>query len=175
MREVADQVARWMGIFSTGLLVGAQAEQALERSIKVLGRDRVVELRAWFEQQTPEALDAAKAAVVEACISIVLADGQVADAERELLGRVVLLSELAEETQQALMARIDAAPALDSVVARLPHPSLRELVLVMAWQLALADGKADPSEHGAYGILADRLGISPERASALRALFRDEH
>lgn len=174
MREVADQVARWLGIFSTGMLLGSEAEQALERSMAVLGKDRVVELRKWFEAQPPESLEAAKAAVVEACISIVLADGQVADAERELIGRIVLLSELEDATQQALMARIDAPPALESVVARIPHPSLRELVLVMAWQLALADGKADPTEHGAYGVLADRLGISPERASELRALFRDE-
>lgn len=172
--EVAGQVARWLGIFSSGLIVGMDAERALERAERVLGRERLVELRAWFAQQSPEALEVAKAAVVEACISIVLADARVADSERELLEQIVFLSELGDATRETLVARIESPPALESIVSRIEHPALRELALVMAWQLALADGKADPSEYGAYGVLADRMGIAPARAQELRALFRDE-
>ncbi len=40
---------------------------------------------------------------------------------------------------------------------------------MLAWQVALSDGKVHDEERGAYGILADKLGVTPARASELRA------
>jgi uncharacterized membrane protein YebE (DUF533 family) len=171
---VADSVAHWMGILSTGLLVGSEAEAAALRAQKVLGSQQLGELRRWFGALPPDSLRDAKSAVIEACIAIVHADGVVADAERELVERMVRLAELDDEAQAWLLRRIDERPVLDEVVPRLTHPALRELVLVMAWQIVTADGHVEQAEHSAYAQLAEKLGVSASRASVLRTILRDE-
>lgn len=171
---VADSVARWMGILSTGLLVGSDAEAAAIRAQKVLGSQQLSELRRWFGALPPEGLRDAKCAVIEACIVIVHADGVVDDSERELVERMVQLAELDDDAVAWLSKRIDERPELDAIVARLTHPALRELVLVMAWQIVTVDGTVEPAEHQAYGDLADKLGVESARASVLRTILRDE-
>ncbi len=174
MSLVADSVARWMGILSTGLLVGSEAEAAAIRAQKVLGSEQLADLRRWFGALPPDGLTDAKCAVVEACIAVVQADGVVADEERELLERIVQLSDLDEASQERLVRRIDEKPSLDSVAPRLQHAGLRELVLVMAWQLVTADGHVEAAEHTAHVSLAETLGVSAARASVLRTILRDE-
>ena len=174
MADVADEVARWMGILSSGMLIGEEAERSALRAHHVLGRERLLELRAWFDAQPPEAVADAKVAIVEAIMSIALADGGLEARERALADHMIELAELDEVTQVALRDRISAPPTLDAVVPRIAHPSLRELVLVMAWQMAKVDGRVEQEEHGAYGVLADRLGVTPVRSHELRALFRGE-
>ncbi|GAB4110025.1 MAG: hypothetical protein OHK0013_45830 [Sandaracinaceae bacterium] len=171
---VADSVARWMGIFSTGLLIGAEAEAAAVRAQKVLGSQQLKELRRWFGALPPDGLRDAKCAVIEACIAIVHADGVVADAERELIERMVQFAELDDEAQAWLLRRVDEQPVLDQVVPRLTHPALRELVLVMAWQIVTADGQVEAAEHAAHTELAEKLGVDAARASVLRTILRDE-
>lgn len=172
MQDVADSVARWLGILSTGLLIGEGAERAAVRAQKVLGVQPLADLRRWFAEQDEAVLRDAKCAVIEASLAIAFADEQLDDAERELAEQIILLSELDEATQAGLLAKLDARPSLDVVVGRLQQPVLRELALVMAWQMASIDGHVDAREHGAYGLLADRLGIAPVRASELRALLK---
>lgn len=171
MHEVADQVARWLGIFSTGILVGEDAERSLLRAQAVLGDERMGELRAWFAGASKDAVADAKRAVIEAIIAVVHADHVIADDERELIGRIVQLAEVPPETARALVASLDAPVPLDQVAPRITQPALRELVLVMAWQMAQVDGDVAEAERGTYGELAKRLEIPPERAKALRALF----
>jgi tellurite resistance protein len=171
---VADSVARWMGILSTGLLVGSEAEAAAVRAQKVLGTQQLGELRRWFGALPPEGLRDAKCAVIEACIAIVHADGVVSDSERELVERMVQLAELDDDAQAWLTRRVDEKPVLDEVVPRLTHPALRELVLVMAWQIVTADGQVEAAEHSAHAQLAEKLGVGAARASVLRTILRDE-
>lgn len=174
MSLVADSVARWMGILSTGLLVGSDAEAAAIRAQKVLGSQQLAELRRWFSALPPEGLRDAKCAVIEACIAIVHSDGVVADSERELVERIVQLAELDDAAAKWLVRRIDETPSLDAIVERLTHPALRELVLVMTWQIVTADGQVEQAEHGAHVALAEKLGVSVARASVLRTILRDE-
>ncbi len=171
---VADSVARWMGILSTGLLMGSEAEDAVQRAQKVLGSSQLATLRRWFAALPPEGMRDAKCAVVEACIFIVHADGVVQDAERELVERIVQLSELDENAQEWLIKRIDEKPLLDSVAERLTHPALRELVIAMTWQIVTADGTVEQAEHQAHSDLAQKLDVSADRASVLRTILRDE-
>ncbi|MBX7192577.1 MAG: tellurite resistance TerB family protein [Sandaracinaceae bacterium] len=174
MSLVADSVARWMGILTSGLLVGSDAEAAAIRAQKVLGSQQLSELRRWFAALPPEALRDAKVAVIEACIAIVHADGVVADAERELVERIVQLADLDEGAVEWLVKRIDETPDVDSIVSRLTHPALRELVLVMTWQIVTVDGTVEHAEHQAHAELAAKLGIDSARASVLRTILRDE-
>ncbi len=168
MEAAADSTTRWLGILSSGMLIGRDAELAAETAQHLVGARALSELRHWFAEAPPESASDARVAAIEACIAIVHADRVVKDAEREFVERVIQLSELDEATQEALVQRIDVEPSLEGIGARLPHPALAELLLVLAWQVALSDGKIQDEERGAYGILADKLGVTPTRASQLR-------
>lgn len=171
MSDTADRLARWLGLLSSGRLIGEEAEQSIEHARRVLGTERLVDLRRWFANADPIDVADAKRAAIEACLAIVHADRKVADEERELMDRIVELSELDEGSQAMLRHAFDEPPDLDAVAPRIRHLALRELVLALAWQLALADGRVVPEEYGEYGLLADRLAIPPPRASELRSLF----
>jgi len=171
MKQVADEVARWLGIFTTGTLMGEGDERSLERAAEVLGEARLGELREWFEQTPADQVRDAKCAVIEVAIAVAHADAEIADSERELVGRLVQLAELDEESAKALNASLETRPSLEAVTPRINHPSLRELALVIAWQVASADSSIDEAERGIYGVLSKRLSVEPERAKALRALF----
>lgn len=173
-RHVAESVARWMGILSTGLIISAEAEAAALRAQKVLGSQQLDELRRWFGALPADALRDAKCAVVEACIAIVHADGKIADAERDFVERMVQLAELDRQTEGWLLERLEQRPTLDAVVPRLAHPALRELVLVMTWQIVAADGSVDAAEDAAHVDLAERLWVDAPRARALRVVLGDE-
>jgi tellurite resistance protein len=168
MNQVADEVARWLGILTTGVLVGADAERSMERAVTVLGEERLGELRAWFASSTKEAVGDAKCAVIEAAIAFAHADHDVAETEREMVLRLVQLAGLDEPDAARLTASLVGRPSLETVAERIPHPALRELTLVIAWQIANADAAIDEQERGLYGELAKRLGIEPARAKALR-------
>jgi uncharacterized tellurite resistance protein B-like protein len=167
--QTADSTTHWLGILATGMLVGRDAELSAASARKLVGNEQLADLRRWFTDATPEAARDARMAAIEACIAIVHADRVVKDEERDFVERVIQQSELDDDAQQALVKRIETAPALDGIAKRLPHPALAELLLVLAWSVALADGKVQDEERGAYGVLADQLGVTPTRASELRA------
>jgi tellurite resistance protein len=156
MKQIADEVARWLGIFTTGTLVSADDERSLQRAAEVLGEPRVGELREWFEATDEAQVRAAKCAVIEAAIAFAHADREVDDAERDVVARLVQLA---------------TRPDLETLAQRITHPGLRELTLVIAWQVATADADIDEHERGMYGELAKRLGVEPDRAKTLRAMF----
>ena len=171
MKQVADQVARWLGILSSGVLDGEDAERSLVRAHQVLGEERLGELREWFRDTPAQVVADAKRAVVEACVAVVHADEVVTGSERELVARIVQLAALDPASARSLEASIDAPLPLDQIAPRIPHPALRELVLVIAWQIAQVDEDIDGTERGTYGELAKRLAITPARAKELRGLF----
>lgn len=174
MNQVADEVARWLGVLTTGVLVGADAERSVERAVRVLGEERLGALRAWF-QRTPAAEVAdAKCAVIEAAIAFAHADQTLAETEREMVLRLVQLAALDERSAGKLTASLEDRPSLEAIAERISHPALRELTLVIAWQIASADDAIDDQERGLYGELAKRLGVEPDRAKALRNVLASE-
>ena len=171
MDNALAAAARWLGILSSGLLVGGEDEASAKLLQRVLGAHALSGLREWFSSADPALTREARIAAVEACIAIVRADRSVGDAEREAVEAIILRSELDEATQEALRVHIDQDVSLDGIAARLSQPALAEALLVLAWQLARADGRVQDEEAGVYGVLADKLGVSPTRASALRAIL----
>jgi len=162
---------RWLGILSTGMLVGADDEAAAKLLATVLGGPVLNGLRQWFQTADPEVARQARIAAVEACIAIVRADRTVGDTEREAVENIIMHSGLDEETQASLQKHIDSDVSLDGLASRLAQPALAEALLVLAWQLAKADGRVQDAEAGVYGQLADKLGVTPKRASELRTLL----
>jgi uncharacterized membrane protein YebE (DUF533 family) len=171
MEDALGAAARWLGILSTGMLVGSEDEASALLLSRVLGKPTLTALREWFASADPAAARQARVAAVEACIAIVRADRKVDDAEREAIENIILHSELDDEAQTQLRAHIDQDVSLEGIGARLGPPALAEALLVLAWQLARADGRVQPEEAGVYGVLADKLGVSPARASELRTLL----
>jgi uncharacterized membrane protein YebE (DUF533 family) len=171
MTNALDSAARWLGILSTGMLVGAEDDAAAKLLQKVLGAGTLSGLRQWFASADPAVAKEARVAAVEACIAIVRADGNVGDAEREAIESILMRSELDEETQEKLRKHVDQDVVLDGLGARLGQPALAEALLVLAWQLARSDGRVQDEEAGVYGVLADKLGVTPARASELRSIL----
>jgi hypothetical protein len=96
-------------------------------------------------------------------------DHNVAQEEGLLLREGVALSGLSDDVCDELVSlshgSVDAAGLAD----RLPDASLRELVLAMTWELALADSRVCNEEISSYSALAEQLLIPADRAQAIRA------
>jgi uncharacterized tellurite resistance protein B-like protein len=172
MNDVAGSAARWLGILGSGVLIGEEAVRSARRAQQVLGREAVGDLRKWFDTLDPSSSLDAKCAVIELCIAMIHADRKITERERALFDQIVERAELDTESAEALRARLLAPPPLEAIIPRIPHPVLREVALLLAWQVAVADGRPAMEEFAAYGLLADRLGISPRRASELRERMR---
>lgn len=159
----------WLGVLATGVLLDDADEAALLAAARIVGEDTVASLREWFATRTPTQVEQAQCAVIEACIAMVHADRIVTEGERTQLRALIDSSRLDAEQMARMRKAIDHAPRdVASHVARLTHPALRELLLVLAWELANVDGALADPERGAYGVLAAQLGVDPERARVLR-------
>lgn len=170
MKRATDEIARWLGILSTGVLDGEDDQRSVERAARVLGEERLGELREWFGSAAPATVRGAKIAVIEAAVAVAQADRDVADTERELAERMVQLAGLDDAAKIQIFATLEKRAALEDLRSRVAQPALAELALALAWQMANADDRVEESERGTYGELAKRLGIEPERAKALRTL-----
>lgn len=170
MKRAENEIARWLGILSTGVLDGEDDERSIERAARVLGEARLGELRTWFAAQDREVVRTAKCAVVEAAIAVAQADRTVAETERTLVERIVQLARLDDAAKIQIFASLERRAALDDLGRRIGHPALRELTLALAWQVAGTDDQIDEAERGVYGELAKRLEIPKDRAKALRTL-----
>ncbi len=169
-------MATWLGALTHGGVIeaalGDSPQEAAGDAVAsyVLGAERLAQLKRWFRAAPADEAAAQRRAAVEACLVMAHADHLVQPEERALIERIVADSGLAPEDQRALVASIaDAPPPLESLAARLTQPILRELILALSWELALADERVDPAESTLYGQLAEALEVPAERAAELRA------
>jgi tellurite resistance protein len=158
----------WLGLLARGGVL--QDAGAAGRAVAsfVVGEERVEELAAWFEAQDVEGARRERRAAVELCIWMAHADRDVSPEERLLLRQLVARSGLDADTQDELVHAVHHPAPIDRVEQRLTHPVLRELMLALAWELAMADGRIDGAELELYASLAGRFGIAPERATEIR-------
>lgn len=160
----------WVGaLSSSGVLEpdDGDAEAGGAVAAYVVGEDRVEELRAFFRDAAPAEIARERRAAVEAVIGMAQSDRDVHPEERHLLSRLVARSGLDEDTQDELVMRVHEPQEITDLGERLTHPVLRELMLALAWELALADGRIDEAETTFYRSLAEQLGVEPERAEEI--------
>lgn len=161
----------WLGALARGGVVGIdEAEAAAGEAVAafVVGDDRLSELRDWLREADAEAADRERRAAIEACIWMAHADRTLHPEESHLLSRLVAQSGLDEDAQDALVAAVHEPPPIEGLEERLTHPVLRELILALAWELALADGRVDSAEERFYRALARRLRVPDDRAGEVR-------
>jgi uncharacterized tellurite resistance protein B-like protein len=169
-------MATWLGALRyTGVLSPQPAEAAGESVASyVVGSEAVAELKRWFDDVDPEVADRERFAAVEACILMAHADRSLQREERRMLLDIVGQSRLPEHDRRTLRELAERPGVLGPLAEgdlerRLTQPVLRELILALAWELALADDTIEASEASFFDELAERLDIAPERAAALRA------
>jgi len=163
----------WLGLLARGGVLQDGAGAKAVASF-VVGEERVGELAAWFGTQDVEAARRERRAAVELCIWMAHADREVSPEERLLLRQLVARSGLDEDTQDELVHAVHHPAPIDRIEQRLTHPVLRELMLALAWELAMADGRIDGAELALYTSLADRFGIDPERATEIRGALDEQ-
>lgn len=162
-------MSTWLGTLATGGIIRtSHAEAGVALAVFVVGEDQLSELREWMKAQPPEVVQREQRAAIEISIWMAHADRHVAPEEATLLQQIILASDLPADTVDELMAELDEPPTLDSLEERLTNPTLRELMLALAWELAAADDKIDWNEVEGYAQLAERLGVPHERAEELK-------
>lgn len=160
-------MAGWLGHLARGgVLSDADASGAVASFL--VGEERVDELARWFAAQAPERQQQERRAAVEVCIWMAHADRDVSPDERLLLRELVSRSGLDEDTQDELVTAVHEPPPIEGVEKRLTHPVLRELMLALAWELAMADGRVDGAERALHADLAARLDVDDARAQEIR-------
>ena len=169
LRRMHASAEHWLGVLATGVLLDDADEHAVLEAERILGEETLASLRGWFTGRTPAERQETQCAVIEACIAMVHADRIVTEGERTQVRALIDSSRLDAEHRAQMHDAIRRAPRdFAAHVGRLGHPALRELLLVLAWELAKADGVLDETERATYGVLAAELEVSPERARVLR-------
>lgn len=160
----------WLGTLARGgvLARSPDAEAGAAVAAFVVGEARVAELRAFLESVDEATAARERRAAVEVCIWMAHADREIHPEETHLLRMMVAESGLDADVQDALVDAVHAPPSLEGIETRLTHEVLRELILALAWELALADGRVDRAEDALYRQLATRFGVRTERAEELR-------
>ena len=169
MMDARDAMTTWMGVLARGgILYSELEEQGVYAAVAVLGEEPLEALRVWFNEQSEDVAVRERAAALETCIWMAHADRVLADEERELLQRLIIKSELPAAEQERLEAAMQTPPDVTELADRLTHPSLRKLMLALAWELAEADGRVDETEVQRYEELASLLGVSNDDAEHIR-------
>lgn len=168
-------MSSWLGLLSKSGVVDEDDRSAgAAVAAFVVGEEALEETARWFAAQDAGTRERERRAAIELCIWMAHADREVAPEERHLLRELVAQSGLSDEVQDELVNAVHEPPPLDGIEERLTHPTLRELMLAFAWELAMADGRIDRAESALFDELAERLAIAHERARAIREAIGEE-
>ena len=174
MVDAIVAMATWVGALCRGgVLLGSDEEAGAHLALEVLGEDRLVQLREWFASQTRDVLERERRGAIHACIWMVHADREIATEEIELLEEIIERSDLPPKIQEELVAAIDEPLGPEDISEELTQPGLRELMLALSWELALADNRLVESEQTAHEELAEAFEVDEERAAAIRTSIMD--
>lgn len=170
MTAAQRAMTTWVGaLASGGVLQDPTEDEAAGAAVAayVVGEDRLAELRAYFAEVGEQAASGERRAAVEAVIAMAQSDRDVHPEERHILRELVGKSGLDADAQDELVMLVHEPRGTSGLEDRLTHPVLRELILALAWELALADGRIDEAETEYYASLATQLGVTAERATEI--------
>lgn len=169
--EATDRaMAGWLGALGrAGLLLDPENETGPGSVAQyVVGEEAIGALRKFFASASAEVRDRERRAAIEVCIWMVHADREVDPEEVALLSEIIRKSGLPEEIQDELVAETHEPPSLDGIEERLTHPTLRELLLALSWELASIDGNVARAERDFFTGLSKRLDVKPARAAEIQ-------
>lgn len=130
--------------------------------------EAVAALRDWLVQEPPKTVIEEQRAVIEACIRMAHANREIDLEERAELRELIAWSGLDEDATDELVAEVHSPPPLGDLRERVRHPVLRDVLLALAWTMAMADGSADAPEKKLFAELVSKLGVTPEHAEKIR-------
>ena len=169
MSPAQRAMSTWVGALARGGVVDDEDARAGEAvAAYVVGEAGLEALRAWFAGASADEVIRERRAAVEGCIWMAHADRDIHPEERHLLRQLVAFSGLPADSQDALVEAVHEPPSREGLAQRLTQPVLRELMLALSWELALADGRVDDAEASLYRALAAELSVSEARAAEIR-------
>jgi uncharacterized membrane protein YebE (DUF533 family) len=166
-RKSLAAIESWVDSLAAGGVLEAKGTRV--SGLAPIPRERLAELEAWLHAQPPEVRARERRAAIEVCIWMANADRNLDPEEAGLLKTLIDQSGLDDDAKDALVSEVEDPPSLADLEERLTHPVLRELLLFLAWELANTDGTVARAEAAFFTGLARRLGVSDERAAAIRA------
>lgn len=177
MGSMLAVVSSWVALLSpTALLHGPRDEWAVHAATRVVGEARLAELREYLSGQPQDRAAELRSAAVELCIWMAVSDRVVDPREREMLIEVVGQAELPRQETVRLIELCRSALSdvrklshPETLAERADHPVLRELLLAVAWQVALADDFVDDLELRSFERLAGIFGIEHADKERIRA------
>jgi uncharacterized tellurite resistance protein B-like protein len=181
MGSMLAVVSRWVALLSpTALLHGSRDEWAVDAATRVVGEARLAELRQHLAGEPEQSAAGVRSAAIEICIWMAVSDRVVDPREREALADLVERAELGPtETRRLLELTRSALGDVrklshpETLAERVDHPVLRELLLAVAWQVALADDFVDDLELRSFERLAGIFGIEHADKERVRAALSD--
>ncbi len=169
MNEAAKAMATWLGALARpGFTLGGQEKAGLSVAEYVLGSGRLTQLRTWFAFQPPDVQIREQEGAIEAIIHMAHADSDFDENERAFLEQIIAGTGLPGARKDALRQRLDSKGELGDLSQRVTNDVLREMLLALCWELAMADERIAPEEMTAYDEIARRLGVPGDRATELR-------
>ncbi len=175
MTESAMAMATWLGALSRPAFKPS-AHQAAGLSVAgyVLGDGKLDELRGWFAFQPRDVQVREQAGAIEAVLYMAHCDRDFDPAERAFLEQIISQSGLPTDVDAELRGALDASPPLAELSDRVTQPVLREMLLALCWELAMADDHIAKEEKKAYDELALALSVPRLRAKELREALSAE-
>ena len=163
-----QHIERWLGLLGSGLVQDWQDEEAIDAAIRIVGEQPLSELREWIAHQSHETIQDLDATAIEVCIWMARTDDVITEDERAHVDSLIAASRLDPATDERVRGAWTRRPNLLGLATKLPHPVLRELLLVLAWQTAFADGQLSRAEQSGELLLSTLLAVPEDRAYALR-------
>ena len=111
-------------------------------------------------------------AVIKGLIQVMWADGELAEAEREMLGSILVNMGCSPEELQEIAGMLKEPPSVDTLLKDLPDKESRRDVIKIVYAMALADDDYADSEDAFIKKLAAKLKISPKELEELKEEMR---
>lgn len=174
----SDVIATWIGALTGGgVLFSEQEERGVRAAILLVGEDRLADLRDWFQHSDAPRRQEVRHAALSLAMLVLVADRALPLAEQELFEQLLDAAQLPERERLHARELLGLAtqdprrlPHPETIAEALDHDALRELMLGMAWHVALIDGRVELGEDALYVRLSRLFGIEDARAERIREI-----